>query len=550
MGQIGIFDSPSALLKWAVAGPDLIKILDHFLINPQHDINSDHHEASASKEKALARDVNAFLDVMKHHGNPFRDPSDKLKHLTNGTIIENLQANQEVMNAEQNGIIQYKEFCSRMDKEDLSIHDPIRLNKLKLFSGDKVKKISKEKLAIANLKVERNLFSSLFVACQARGGDLDTFFKHEHHNYPVSISTFGKLSECTKADVLQIFEKIVPARLEPPESHVIVVDTAVMVQANHPKISNTYGQYCFEEFPSKMLGILKNSKVIHFVFDQYFSNSIKQCTRESRGAGSGPRVAIKKDTKINDFKTFLLHNDNKDDLFKLLSEGLRTYPTEKSVICTVESGVISNEAVADVDLAPCNHEEADTRLFVHVIHAYRQGHKTVTIKTVDTDVVVIAAYMYPDSGLQQLWIDFGFGKYQRWISVHDLCSKLGKSKCSALPFWYAFTGCDTVSILVGRAKKTNWDTWNAMPEMTEKFTLLSKKDSLDDDDMTSIQKYVVHVYDKNSELELVNTCRRNLFIKKGRSVENCPPTLNALTLHTLRAMLQSRYYSFQNCSVR
>ncbi len=110
MGKIEIFDSPSALLKWAVAGPDLIKILDHFLINPQHDINSDHHEASASKEKALARDVNAFLDVMKHHGNPFRDPSDKLKHLTNGTIIENLQANQEVMNAEQNGIIQYKEF--------------------------------------------------------------------------------------------------------------------------------------------------------------------------------------------------------------------------------------------------------------------------------------------------------------------------------------------------------------------------------------------------------------------------------------------------------
>jgi len=36
-----------------------------------------------------------------------------------------------------------------------------------------------------------------------------------------------------------------------------------------------------------------------------------------------------------------------------------------------------------------NHEEADTRIVVHVSHALEGGAESVLVRTVDTDVVVI-----------------------------------------------------------------------------------------------------------------------------------------------------------------
>ena len=40
-------------------------------------------------------------------------------------------------------------------------------------------------------------------------------------------------------------------------------------------------------------------------------------------------------------------------------------------------------------LSPCDHEEADTRIFVHVKHAANE-HSRIMIKTIYTDVVCIA----------------------------------------------------------------------------------------------------------------------------------------------------------------
>lgn len=37
----------------------------------------------------------------------------------------------------------------------------------------------------------------------------------------------------------------------------------------------------------------------------------------------------------------------------------------------------------------CNHEEADTRIVVHMRHALERGAESVLVRTVDTDVVVI-----------------------------------------------------------------------------------------------------------------------------------------------------------------
>ena len=45
------------------------------------------------------------------------------------------------------------------------------------------------------------------------------------------------------------------------------------------------------------------------------------------------------------------------------------------------------------EVSPCSHEEADTRVFVHTEDA-SSSHKRIAIRTVDTDVLVIAIAMF------------------------------------------------------------------------------------------------------------------------------------------------------------
>ena len=49
-------------------------------------------------------------------------------------------------------------------------------------------------------------------------------------------------------------------------------------------------------------------------------------------------------------------------------------------------------------------------------------------------------------------MEFGAGKKMRWMPIHGSAQHLVKQKCSALLYWYAFTGCDTASFFNGRGK--------------------------------------------------------------------------------------------------
>ena len=104
----------------------------------------------------------------------------------------------------------------------------------------------------------------------------------------------------------------------------------------------------------------------------------------------------------------------------------------------------------------------------------------------------------------------------------------------------AFTGCDTVSSFSGCGEKTAWGVWSAFPEVTSAFAKLSygSKD-ISDEDLSKHQRFVVLLYDRSSPCSDVNSARRFLFTKKGRAIDNCPPTENALMQHIYRSIFQS-----------
>ena len=194
-------------------------------------------------------------------------------------------------------------------------------------------------------------------------------------------------------------------------------------------------------------------------------------------------------------------------------------------------------------LSPCTHEEADTRMLLHAYHSSVCGARNVMIRTVDTDVVVIALSHFDSLGLNELWIAFGVGDKLRYIAIHTIVTTLGIEKCKSLPFFHALTGCDTTSSFLGHGKKGAWDTWNLFPEVSSTFVLLSNKPSLESVQqcLKLIERFIILLYDRTSGKDSVNSARKHLFTKKSRQMQNLPPTQAALMEHIKRACYQAGY---------
>ena len=55
-----------------------------------------------------------------------------------------------------------------------------------------------------------------------------------------------------------------------------------------------------------------------------------------------------------------------------------------------------------------------------------------------------------------------------------------------------------------------------------------------------MERYVVVLYDKTSSLSFVNEAREKLFCCKSRTIDNIPPTQDALLQHTRRAVCNTK----------
>ena len=139
------------------------------------------------------------------------------------------------------------------------------------------------------------------------------------------------------------------------------------------------------------------------------------------------------------------------------------------LIATKNEHVRSNKDINSSRLEMCNHEEADSRKFIHVYDASINDYKKINVETVYTDVIVTAICIYHLLSVSELWVEFGTGGDRCWYPIHIYANLLGQEKCRALLFWYSFTGCDTVSMFAGKGKRTYWNLWKCFPEITSTF---------------------------------------------------------------------------------
>ena len=96
-------------------------------------------------------------------------------------------------------------------------------------------------------------------------------------------------------------------------------------------------------------------------------------------------------------------------------------------------------------IAPCDHEEADTRIMLLIADAVGRGYSKILVCIVETGVVVLAVATVKKLCVSEVWLAFGTGRDYRYIAAHEIAASLGPIKSVVLPMFHAYTGCDTVS---------------------------------------------------------------------------------------------------------
>ena len=273
------------------------------------------------------------------------------------------------------------------------------------------------------------------------------------------------------------------------------------------------------------------------MWDVYRKDSLKSTTRERRVTGTRRRVASSSKLPKN-WKSFLHVGDNKTELFLFLAKELQAIGIEgKEVYTTYGEFVLSCQPTK---MMTCSHKEADTRLVLHAYHASQSGYRKILIRTVDTDVVMLAVSRVQHLSVDEIWIPFGTGKHFRYLPVHSIAEQLGPQRSKALPMFHSITGSDTVSFFSGRGKTSAWDVWNVFPQITDTFSMLaSVPEEIPEQAMALIERFLVLLCNRTSSQTTVNEARQELFSKGNRTLENIPPTQGALLQHTRRAVYQA-----------
>ena len=348
----------------------------------------------------------------------------------------------------------------------------------------------------------------------------------------------------TKSDIVRCLEDVIEEHDDTtPSVEVVVLHGPAIVHMLKPAVARTLREYAQDMFLPYVEHKLDKTQRVDVMWDDYRPDSLKAQTRDMRGKGIRRRVEPNRPNAVpKNWAEFLRNNENKTELFAFLSREIVTLSTDKQVICTLDRDVICRQPMHNEGLSPCSHEEADSRIMVHVAHA-ANTYTHILIRTVDSDVVVLAVYAFAQltSSLNELWVAFGTGMHYRMIPAHKICAAIGLDKCLALRMFHAFTGCDTVSCFSGRGYRTAWDTWNMYPEIPGQFASLMKKPQLGDVDaaMDTIERFVVLLYDKTNTGSEVNMVRFELFARKSRDINNIPPTKGALLQHARRAAYQA-----------
>ena len=92
-----------------------------------------------------------------------------------------------------------------------------------------------------------------------------------------------------------------------------------------------------------------------------------------------------------------------------------------------------------------------------------------------------------------------------------------------------------------------WEAWNCFPEVSKAFVLIAlnpfRQLDILSPNFSLLQRFTVILYSKSSNIDLVDEARMEPFCRDNKSMENIPPTSDALLKHTKRAVYQASIWA-------
>ena len=454
-----------------------------------------------------------------------------------------------LLNAEAMGNDKLKDFIkSRLLTRTISFYVSLPKSNSLTFKSLYMKKVVSKSSAITKvLKADRSLLQRLFRAqLSGRNINIKELLKHELFPVPLSIAdTSGTLlSASGKSDLQHILEEGVIVNQLPSASDkmtcMVIDGQSFVVALGKPKGAKTFADLA-KVFTKNVFNHAKdNCTRIDVVFDRYDKVSIKSSTRDKRRTGRRPvrRVIDNGDVPLpQNWSDFISLPENKSDLSCFLSNELLRLATDVDAEIVTAGGFLDKECAVsstgrDVSLLRATHEEADTRILLHALEACLKGYERTIVLCRDTDVLVLLIHFLSKLSTE-VWFQTGTFKQRNFIPVHNI--NLSHSEMEMLPAFHALTGCDTVSRLSGHSKKA---AFKVFKKNTGLLTRLGHGD-LSVEAIKDAETFICKLYSSDDNFTSTDELRCKLFVSGRCTLENLPPTSDAVELHIQRAHNQT-----------
>lgn len=497
------------------------------------------------------------MDTINDMINPWNDNlTDGIVSLGSG-VVATKEIQTDLDNAHWLGEKQAEDFVeTRLLNKSEAFNAPLKRNGLKTFEAKKGKSNAIQKA----LKVDRATFARLVIVAQSRDIDMKTVLSYPLSPVASALASCDGLSiaKTNKSSLLKILEEksstITEFVIEDAQQATIIIDAMAVIQAFPlSKMPATFGEFAACLLRS-ILTTAKHfsAKRIDFVGDQYQEISIKGLERQRRGAKVGNQRAIYSPTQTipKQWTQFLSSGANKRSLQSfvvnhwesiVLTEEIDIYVAVDQVCkllrFTTDQPV---PVVTIIDKLKSDHEEADTRMLLHAMHAHtsKPGNHII-VQSPDTDVAVIALHCSPKLTDSKLWFATGTGNKKRLLSISTMAEDLGPQLMEALPAIHAFTGCDSVSSFHGKGKKSALSLASE-PQHMSTFRQLGEAYTASPDLAKKLEVYVCQLY--KSKSTDVNEARYQLFCSNAPQERSLPPNRDCLTQHANRAAYQSKIW--------
>ena len=398
------------------------------------------------------------METITSMSNPFSPESQTEMFNIRSGVIADEETTTDLQNAYVKGderVEQY--FHTKILCEEPNIYSKIEKMKLKCFNTMAKSRATRTSSgSVVTVKNDCRFWARLLMIARNQDIDLEHIFTYSLRLYPRALAAdSGCLVKTVKSKLLHVLEQEAKVPLIdqiPPNSATIVDGMALLQMLLARNFPETFGQLANVILKNVIdIAVYNKSQRVDFVTDRYSTVSIKNAERLLWHIYClNTWCSTKSSTK--QWKRLMSVGSSRERLLEFLVQQWRNVPC--SALQSTQLFVTNKEKcyhyypnadvviVEEVPELECDHEEADTKMFLHAQHA-AASYNVVVIKSPNTDVFVIALACQATIPATLIF-DTGTANNRRRIGISEVADFFGPRWCRAMIGFHIFTGVNNL----------------------------------------------------------------------------------------------------------